>query len=148
MAWLVTEQRQQLFLLVVFRQDRLHLDLLWNHEQVEGLDDIFDIHDRSRAILDQLVRAGALARKYAAWDGEHLAPLLQGVLHGYQRPTFGRSFDDKHAQREAGDDAVARREIAALRFRAERIFAQDHAPARFDDAVRQGAVRRRVDDIQ
>ena len=77
----------------------------------QGLDDVLGLGDQGRAGLEQAVGALGARIEGMAGHGEHLAALLGGHARGDQRAGAARRLDDQHAQRDAGDDAVAAREI-------------------------------------
>ena len=62
-----------------------------------------------------------------AGNGEDFAPLLGGEARGDEAARASRRLDDEHAQRQAGDDAVASREVLAARGEAEGHFADEAA---------------------
>jgi len=58
--------------------------------------------------------------RQAGHHREYLAALLDCETGGDQRPRSRRGLDDKDAERHTRDDAVAARDVARLRFGAER----------------------------
>ena len=76
--------------------------------------------------------------------GEDIPALLCGLTGRYQRAAAFGGLDDKHAQRQPADDAVAAAEVARANVRPHRLFADDGAAAVGYDALEQLGVFRRV----
>jgi len=76
---------------------------------------------------------------------EHLASLLGREARGNERTRGERRLHHQAAARKSGDHAVAPREIARVRRRAQREFAEDQAFTR--DAFAQRAVALRIEDV-
>ena len=92
-------------------------------------------------VLEQAVGAFRARVERMARHGEHLAALLGGHAGGDQRARAPRRLDDQHAQRDAGDDAVAAGEVLGARHEARRVLA-DQAAALADPALQLGVLRR------
>ena len=89
--------------------------------------DVLGLGDQGRARLQQLVGALRARVERMARHGEHLAALLGGHARGDQRARAARRLDDHHAERDAGDDAVAAREVLGARLEARRHLADEAA---------------------
>ncbi len=72
--------------------------------------------------------AARLRRMDGAGDGEHFAPLLRRQPRRDERAGSQRGLHHQRALRKPGDDAVAPGEVGGQGRRAERIFADHHAP--------------------
>ncbi len=128
------------------RQLRSRFGVVGHHFQIQFLQHIFGLQHHFRALLDQPVGAAAGAVEDVARHGEHLAPLFDGKVSRDQRARLFARFDDDDAQRQPADDAVAGREVVALRRRAKRVIA-DHRAA-VDDLPDQSRVLVRIDFVQ
>ena len=84
------------------------------------------------ALPDQVIAAPGPRIERRAGNGEDLPPDFLGDAGGDQAAGPRRRLDHHHAQRQAGDDAVAAREVAGLRDGAERRFGDQQM--RFGDA--------------
>ena len=99
-----------------------------------------------RALADQVVGAARARIERRAGHGEQLAAGLLGEPGGDQAAGAQRRLHHHDAEREAGDDPVAAREMACLGRGAEGGLG-DHG-ARFGDAALQIGVLRRVGDVE
>ena len=97
------------------------------------------------ALLDKCVAALRVGRMYRSRNGEHLAPLIGGEARGDERARGERRFHHQATARKARDDAIAPREIGAMRGRAEGKFAYDQPLPR--DAFAQRAIALRIEDV-
>ena len=89
-------------------------------------------------MLNQRVAAFAVRVVDGAGHGEHFAPHVCRQPRGNQRAGFQSGFHHQHGRGERGNQAVASREVAGQRARAQGEFGE-HA-AFFGDAVRQRLV--------
>ena len=96
-------------------------------------------------MLDEQVAALRARIERAAGDGHDFAAGLVGKARGDQRAGFGDRFDHHGADREAGDDAVARGEVARLGLGAGGLFGEQKAFG--GDAFLQRGVVGRVGDV-
>ena len=78
-------------------------------------------------------------------QGEHLAAAFGGQPRGDQAARAQRRLDHQHAARQAGDDAVAAREVVRDARRAERELGKQQAAAA--DRLVKRPVAGRVDDV-
>src|SRR3546814_12896540 len=88
-----------------------------------------DRRDQVRALADQQVAAVRAGSGRRARHGHHLAAIIARPPRGDQRSRFRRRLDHHRAVRDAGDDAVARGEVARERFGAGGLFGDEQLVA-------------------
>lgn len=93
----------------------------------EAVDDLTGVFHERGAIADQPMAATGPGVVDRPGNGEDLASRFAGLPGGDQRTGLLCRFHDQCAQRQSGEDPVARREVAAHRGRAGRVLA-DHGP--------------------
>ena len=101
--------------------------------------------DQSGALANQQVGAAGARIEGRAWNGHHLAPLLQRKTRRDQRTRAGRALDHHRTACEPRNDAVAAREVAPRRHGAERRL-RDHC-ALLQKPLEEGAVLLGIDHI-
>ena len=94
----------------------------------------------------QRMAALGLRRVDGAGNGKDFTPLLVGQTGRDQRARLQGGFHDQGALRQAGDDAVALREMPGQGLAAQRVFADDQPMER--NLLRQFGVRARIDLIE
>ena len=99
-------------------------------------------------LLNDLVRPLALRRGDRARHREDLAALVERRIYRMPGARLESRLGDQRAQRHAGQDAVAAREVVRLGPRAQRVLAEHRAAARIDDSRGQIAVLARVELVQ
>ena len=100
MQGIVAEQSQQGALFTIVGQGRLYFDVLRDHKQVKGHQDILDIGHQVRSILDQFVDAHASRGVDAIGDAKDVTALFEGKIGRDQRPALFGRFCHQDAQRE------------------------------------------------
>src|SRR2546423_3144394 len=88
-------------------------------------DDVRGAGDQLGALLDELVWRKAHRLRGVSRHAEDFSSELHGQPSGDQRSTILRAFHNYHAERQAGNDAVAHREILWRWVRAQRKFTDD-----------------------
>jgi len=79
--------------------------------EIQGFQNIRRGSDEFRAHLNKIIRPLRGRRKHASRHGKDIAVLVQSDFGGDERTGIQIRFNDKDAEREAGDDAVAVRKI-------------------------------------
>ena len=105
----------------------------FDHAGVEGADLFEDVGgglDEDGAVADQEVAALRAGVEGAAGDGHDVAAHLGGEAGGDERTGLRRGLHDDGAGGEAGDDAVARGEVAGARLGAGGLFGQEEPAGR------------------
>src|SRR6266581_2151024 len=97
------------------------------HWRGELFDDVFGASDELGALLDEYVWRETHGLGNVPRHAENLSAELHGQARGDQRPTVLRPLHDHDAERHAGDDPVADREILWRRVRAQGKFTDDCA---------------------
>ena len=96
---------------------------------------VLDAGADRRALLEEIVRSFRARIERRAGHGEHLPVLLEREPRGDERPRSARRLDHDRGERQAGDDAIATREVAPARLLSDRHFRYDGAE--LDDALDQ-----------
>src|SRR6266403_961319 len=72
------------------------------------------------ALLDERIRSPGILVGHVAWDGVHLAILLQRATGGDARPTVFGGLNNQHSEGNSADDSIANREILRRGKRSQR----------------------------
>ena len=91
-------------------------------DRLQHRDHVGGLGDQRCTLLEQAVGAFRARIERRARHREHFAALLAGEPRRDQRAGAARRLDDHDADREAGDEPVAAREVARARLPAERHF--------------------------
>ena len=102
--------------------------------------------DHGRPVLDEAIGAFRARVEGMAGHGEHLAALLGGGAGGDEGAGAPRRLHDQDGQRNAGDDAVAAREVLGARHEARRVLADE--AAHLADPGLQLGVLGRIDVVE
>ena len=94
---------------------------------VQLLQDVLNRFDKLGALPDEFMATAGLWRMNRARNGKHLLSLLGCQARGNQRTALGGRFNDEHATRQPGNEAVALRKIISRCWRAQREFRNDAA---------------------
>ena len=111
------------------------LDWLLYMFDVEDVEDVGGFCDGMGADFDEIIRSFRRWRVDRSWDGEDFTVLFERATRRDERSGFFCGFDNEGSVAEAGDYAVAVREVVLESRSAKRELAQDGAAA-FDDFLR------------
>src|SRR6185503_7719918 len=107
--------------------------------------DVVDRFTEDRAVANEIVSAATARIERRARHREDIAPLLEGETRGNERTRTQRGLNDQHAERAAGDDAIAAREMARLRLGTDRQLGDQRAA--LGDLLVQPTILFRIDLI-
>jgi hypothetical protein len=115
-------------------------------DPVQCSQDIFRLQERRGTGLNQAIGAAAGRAVDVPRFSKNLTPLVGGKVGSNRHSAAFARLDNHHSQRQAGNDAFARREIGRFRAGAHWIVGY-HSPA-FSDLPRQPGVLRRIEMVK
>src|SRR5712692_1624927 len=123
--------------------------MLGHHEQIERLQNVIDVgHQARSSILDELIDTSTPRRENVPGYGKNVTSVFERKIRRDECPALLGSFRDQYTQRETRNNAVARREVAALRIDTQRKFRYQCPLARLDNAPCQVVISGWIDDVQ
>jgi hypothetical protein len=112
----------------------------------QGLDHVLRAFHQHRALAQQVVTAARPGIERRARHGKDFAALLERVARRDERTRPSGRLDHQHAERHAGNQAVAAGKVPCLRHRGRRHLRNQQPPGQ--DFAIERLVLRRVDHVE